>query len=309
MEASIPPQWLELLHKHRKAYVEDLALLKLTAVPLPQKDQLRILQPILQDQAAAWRVPEVHQFLWRHHGTLQAVLRQLAAVPASLRDLDTFIASMQGEEQRLVASDMVRMMHLVTDHACSVLHPGIATIESMGVSWLPNARRVLAAARSALDHVSSSSPTPPVSVSALSIVVEISQRLETDVYEFWRSTLLDRPIQQPEHLQQLVEAALQRAQAHMDPSSLQHLQLSAHQQLIAYGVSGAVVDSLVSRVPMVASALQLRSLVRAACQKDSRCLLQILRCLGRKNCSDSRKLSSFSFPALQRSPSHDPSTP
>ena len=57
MEAALPTQWLELLQEHREAYVEDLAVLKLTAVPLPQAEQLRILRPILQDQAASWRVP------------------------------------------------------------------------------------------------------------------------------------------------------------------------------------------------------------------------------------------------------------
>ena len=175
---------------------------------------------------------------------------------------------------------MTRLMHLVTDHACSALHPCTETLNTTNAGWLPNARRVLAAARSALDCTSQHSTTQPVSVSALSIMVEVSQRLETDVTEFWRSVMLETPIKRPVALQQLVERLLHGAQAHMDQSSLQHLQLSTYQQLIPHGVSDAIVNSLASGVPVVASALQLRSLVRGACQENSRCLLEALRCFG-----------------------------
>ncbi|CAE7308312.1 rnf213a, partial [Symbiodinium sp. KB8] len=279
MEAAIPDQWMELLRQHRQAYVKDLAVLKLTAVPLPQTEQLRILQPIFQEQSAFedWGVPEIHQFLWCHQGSLQAVLRQLAAVPSQLRDLEGFMASMIGQERHLVTSDMTTLMHLVTDHACSALHPCAAALNTTNTGWLPNARRVLAAARNALDCSSQQSATQPVSVSALSIMVEVSQRLETDVTEFWRSVLLETPIKRPIALQQLVERLLQGAQAHMDQSSLQHLQLSTYQQLIPHGASDAIVKSLTSGVPVVASALQLRSLVRGACKENSRCLLEALR--------------------------------
>ena len=187
-----------------------------------------------------------------------------------------------GQERHLVTSDMTTLMHLVTDHACSALHPCAAALNTTNTGWLPNARRVLAAARNALDCSSQQSATQPVSVSALSIMVEVSQRLETDVTEFWRSVLLETPIKRPIALQQLVERLLQGAQAHMDQSSLQHLQLSTYQQLIPHGASDAIVKSLTSGVPVVASALQLRSLVRGACKENSRCLLEALRCLGRQ---------------------------
>ncbi|CAE7316176.1 RNF213 [Symbiodinium sp. CCMP2592] len=247
MEAAIPDQWMELLRQHRQAYVNDLAVLKLTAVPLPQSEQLRILQPIFQEQSAFedWGVPEIHQFLWCHQGTLQAVLRQLAAVPTQLRNLEGFMASMIGQERHLVTSDMTKLMHLVTDHACSALHPCAETLDTTNAGWLPNARRVLAAARSALDCAPQHSATQPVSVSALSIMVEVSQRLETDVTEFWRSVMLEAPIKRPVALQQLVERLLQGAQAHMDQSSLQHLQLSTYQQLIPHGVPGLLFRNVI----------------------------------------------------------------
>ena len=33
----------------------------------------------------------LHQWFWRHEGTLQLALRQLAAVPADLRDLESML--------------------------------------------------------------------------------------------------------------------------------------------------------------------------------------------------------------------------
>ena len=80
MEAAIPAEWLKLLHDHRDTYVEDLAALRLSAVPLPQAEQLRVLKPILQDRARQWKVPDLHRYLWQHQDSLQAVLRQLAAL-------------------------------------------------------------------------------------------------------------------------------------------------------------------------------------------------------------------------------------
>ena len=141
--------------EHREAYAQDLAALRLTAVPLLQKDQQLFLRPILQDEVKNRGITELHQlpncpsrcrrtpmshadvvevfslrfggrdvrssnrsnllwdfieesvwswtsprFLWRHQGTLQLALRQLAAVPADLRDLTGLMGILHGRDQR-----------------------------------------------------------------------------------------------------------------------------------------------------------------------------------------------------------------
>lgn len=47
--------------EHREAYAQDLAALRLTAVPLLQKDQQLFLRPILQDEVKNRGITELHQ--------------------------------------------------------------------------------------------------------------------------------------------------------------------------------------------------------------------------------------------------------
>ncbi|CAE7349564.1 RNF213 [Symbiodinium sp. CCMP2592] len=279
MEAAIPAEWLKLLHDHKDTYVEDLAALRLSAVPLPQAEQLRVLKPILQDRAHQWEVSDLHRYLWQHQDSLQTVLRQLAALPVSIRGLDRFIAAMSGQEAP-ARSDMPSLVALVTDHACSALHPCLETLSLLRASWLPNAQRALSAARSALDGCSSTdimNLVCPVSVGALSVVVKISQALETDVLAFWMSEGLNTSIAQPAQLQNLMARIMDRAQSHMDARTWQKLQLSTHQELIAHGASDAMVCSLTEGIPVVGSAIQLRNLVVAAVRKNPACFLEECR--------------------------------
>ena len=121
----------------------------------------------------------------------------------------------------------------------------------------------------------------PVSVGALSVVVKISQALETDVLAFWMSEGLNTSITQPAQLQNVMARIMDRSQSHMDTRTWQQLQLSTHQELIAHGASDAMVCSLTEGVPVVGSALQLRNLVVAAVRKNPTCFLEEhLACIG-----------------------------
>ena len=147
--------------EHHEAYAEDLACLRLTAVPLPQTEQQRFLRPILKDEAKKG-ITQLHMFLWKHQGSLQRALRQLAAVPASLRDLDGLMGLLHGAQ---FPENMAKMMQMISAHACAAVHPSSETLAALKVEWLRVAKRVLAAARSCLED----QEVRVVEVSALSV--------------------------------------------------------------------------------------------------------------------------------------------
>eukprot|EP00434_Breviolum_minutum_P022735 symbB.v1.2.020057.t1/scaffold1666.1/size183716/3 len=206
MEAAIPPQWRKMLKEHQAHYAEDLAALRLTAVPLPQDQQRKFLQPIMKNRVMQGGIAELHQFLWRHQGTLQLALRQLAAIPSELRNLDGLLAMAfpRGMDQ-LRPENMARMMSVITSHACGALHPTSPTLTE-------------------------------VELSALSVMIELSQKMERiNLPVFWAKMDIGGPISRPEQLCKLVEDVLKAAEPHMSSGALQRFQRFAHQQLLEHG--------------------------------------------------------------------------
>ncbi|CAK9110700.1 unnamed protein product [Durusdinium trenchii] len=268
MEASISEKWLSMLKEHREAYAQDLAALRLTAVPLLQKDQQLFLRPILQDEVKNRGITELHQFLWRHQGTLQLALRQLAAVPADLRDLTGLMGILHGRDQRF-PENVQKMMGTITSHACAAVHPCPATLQTLGISWLWVAKRCLSAARSCLEH----SEHLPVEVSALSVVTELSLKIETkNLLDFWTELAIE-PIRSADQLSDLVGRTLKAAEVHLTARAQQRFQLFAHQRLLKHGVSEGVLPSVLVGSPAVATAVLVRDLVQAAALDDPNCFI------------------------------------
>eukprot|EP00435_Cladocopium_sp_Y103_P034253 s610_g8.t2 len=276
MEVSIEEQWLQLLKEHQEDYAQDLAALRLTAVPLPQEEQRRFLRPIMQGVTHGG-ITELHQFLWRHQGTLQLALRQLAAIPSTLRDLDRLLdAQPVPVAENQLRPNMARMMCIISAHACGALHPTATTLAAVAVDWLPSALRVLSAAKSCLEHRGEEIGSAVVELSALNIMTELSQKMERmNLADFWRQVGLVEAVRSPQQLSSLVENVLKVAEEHMTPSAFQRFQRFAHQRLLEHGVSEGVLRSVISGRPAVATAMLLRELVQSAVLKDPACFLTL----------------------------------
>ncbi|CAE8620350.1 unnamed protein product [Polarella glacialis] len=159
VESSIGHEDFAFLQKHARSYAEDLAALRLTAVPLRQEEQLRILRPLLscrgaqqndEDAGISLGVVEVHEFFWSQQSLLLAILRLLAAAPPSLRNIDAILRNFDDKPD--LAYNLPDFAMLVVSFCCEALLPTQEVQAHLIAEWAPVSRRVLAAAQNLISQ-------------------------------------------------------------------------------------------------------------------------------------------------------------